>query len=599
MAWSLSPSAPHCFDHHPPSTHEVHEMTHATQPIATTQTFNHFLSSQFLLTRSLRYHHVTAVAPVLSSSVTHDSQATTSNHLPFAGLAHALVSLLLTTFGDATSVLILHDGTAAAREVLTHVLQERDVLLLVTQIRDLSLLMVEEDGTPEGRDTPQHFDLTLVIFVDHFLVSRFLVTNKSLGWVSRPLLLFSVSDDAAAREVLDVSLWMRRVTLLQPQELRLGVKGEGGLKFQMSTLLPHTPPPHNIISRLVTPGDPRLKQHHIFPDTHSDFHGHLFHIASWIDDFPYLFYDSEKRVVGIGEAMLSEISHRRNFTYHLQDLPPDEYWGELINNTWVGMLGQVVRGEKDFVINGMALVRDRYLATDFTLPYFSDSYSITLQIPPPSPLWLSVVYPFGVWVWASLGVCLVLLSLAFHALVKPDPIRIYNTGADVISTLVWLSKTLLRQSSPSVPSAPGCRAFLSLWYLAALVLSTSYMGNLIAFLTVPAQTKRIDTLQELARTDLRLHMLDYGNFVPGYLWSSREPVLRQLGGQLSLLPDYDEVMAAFDDGAGVLEASEYSHFLFITRQRQKKSYRVEEKLYPNYVGWVFRKGSTYTYLFNR
>ncbi|KAK3877608.1 hypothetical protein Pcinc_017686 [Petrolisthes cinctipes] len=263
------------------------------------------------------------------------------------------------------------------------------------------------------------------------------------------------------------------------------------------------------------------------------------------------------------------------------------------------MLGQVVRGEKDFVINGMALVRDRYLATDFTITYFSDSYSITLQIPPPSPLWLSVVYPFGVWVWASLGACLVLLSLAFHALVKPDPIRIYNTGADVISTLVWLSKTLLRQASPSVPSAPGCRPFLALWYLAALVLSTSYMGNLIAFLTVPAQTKRIDTLQELARTNLRLHMLDYGNFVPGYLWSSKEPVLRQLGAKLSLLSDYNEVIAAFDRGAGVLEASEYSHFLFITRRRQKRSYRVEEKLYPNYVGWVFRKGSPYTYLFNR
>ena len=79
--------------------------------------------------------------------------------------------------------------------------------------------------------------------------------------------------------------------------------------------------------------------------------------------------------------MLREMSDRLNFSYHLQDQPPDGFWGELINGSWVGMLGQVVRQEKDFLINGMALVLDRYSAADFSVPYFSDSYSITLQVP--------------------------------------------------------------------------------------------------------------------------------------------------------------------------------------------------------------------------
>ncbi|KAK8395448.1 hypothetical protein O3P69_006241 [Scylla paramamosain] len=68
---------------------------------------------------------------------------------------------------------------------------------------------------------------------------------------------------------------------------------------------------------------------------------------------------TEGRVTGIGETMLREISQRLNFSYHLQELPPDGFWGELINGSWVGMLGQVVRQEKDFLINGMALVLDR------------------------------------------------------------------------------------------------------------------------------------------------------------------------------------------------------------------------------------------------
>lgn len=94
-------------------------------------------------------------------------------------------------------------------------------------------------------------------------------------------------------------------------------------------------------------------------------------------------------------------------------------------------------------------------------------------------------------------------------------------------------------------------------------------------------------------------MLDYGNFVPGYLWSSKEPILRRLGHKLTLLPNYDQVIAAFDDGAGVLEATEYSQFLFIKRGRSKTSYAVEEKLYPNYVAWAFQKGSPYKHIFDK
>ncbi|XP_066961608.1 ionotropic receptor 21a-like [Macrobrachium rosenbergii] len=125
------------------------------------------------------------------------------------------------------------------------------------------------------------------------------------------------------------------------------------------------------------------------------------------------------------------------------------------------------------------------------------------------------------------------------------------------------------------------------------------MGNLIAFLTVPSQTSRIATLEELANSKIKIHMLDYGNFVPGFLWSSKEPVLSKLGEKLSLLPDYDKIIAAFDEGAGVLEASAYSQFLFITRQRIKTSYAVEEKLFPNFVAWAFQKGSPYKLVFDR
>ncbi|XP_069998206.1 glutamate receptor ionotropic, kainate glr-3-like [Penaeus vannamei] len=460
----------------------------------------------------------------------------------------------------------------------------------------------EEQAGFEGHGGGQasqasELDLTLLLFANASVCESFLGVSP-WRWLSGSLLLVSLEDAVGARELLAMTGGVRRSALAVAKPAASGA-GSGAASISLVTYLPYNPPRDRFLTKTVDLSGSATAPPDTFLERFSDFHGHHFQVASWIDDFPYLFYNNEKRVVGIGLAMLGEIARRRNFTFHLQEIPPDGFWGELINGTWRGMLGQVVRGEKDFVINGMAVVLDRYRAADFTVPYFSDSYSITLQVPPPIPRWLSVVHPFGAWVWLAVVAGLVLLALVFHALIAGDSAPVYTHKADVLSTFIWLARTLVRQTVPRVPAVPGCRPFLVCWWLAALVLSTSYMGNLIAFLTVPMHTRRIGTLEELARSDIRIHMLDYGNFVPGNLWSSKEPVLKMLGDKLTLLPDYDLTISAFDAGAGVLEATQYSQFLFITRGRSRTSYAVEEKLYPNYQGWVFQKGCPYKHVFDR
>lgn len=85
-------------------------------------------------------------------------------------------------------------------------------------------------------------------------------------------------------------------------------------------------------------------------------------------------------VQGLAKVMLDEVARHLHFTYHLQEAPPDEYWGELINGTWMGMAGQLVRGEKDLIIDGFAILLDRYHSLDLSFPYFTDSYSDALKV---------------------------------------------------------------------------------------------------------------------------------------------------------------------------------------------------------------------------
>lgn len=46
------------------------------------------------------------------------------------------------------------------------------------------------------------------------------------------------------------------------------------------------------------------------------------------------------------------------------------------------------------------------------------------------------------------------------------------------------------------------RMFMIVWWLMAMIISISYTGNLIAFVTVPGKPQRLKTLDELAGSDI-------------------------------------------------------------------------------------------------
>lgn len=88
----------------------------------------------------------------------------------------------------------------------------------------------------------------------------------------------------------------------------------------------------------------------------------------------------------------------------------------------------------------------------------------------------------------------------FHPNLNPPSLP----GADVLSTVLWLSRTLVNQSVAQIPNVPGSRILLYFWWMTALVITASYMGNLIAFLTVAVQPTTAKTLKETMKFDFPL-----------------------------------------------------------------------------------------------
>ncbi|XP_071542923.1 ionotropic receptor 93a-like [Panulirus ornatus] len=165
--------------------------------------------------------------------------------------------------------------------------------------------------------------------------------------------------------------------------------------------------------------------------------------------------------------------------------------------------------------------------------------------------------------------------------------------------MLWITSGAVRQPMPQLPQGSwGCRLLLVAWWLAAVVLSTSYTGSITAFLTVPRQAPKIATLHDLAQANSKLFLLDYGAFLPGYLTTSVDPVYRALGQKLHLVESYDAIRVEMEAGHAFVEGRHYTQAALI-RWRMADAYVVEEMMFPNYNGWAFRKGTPWTPMFNK
>nr|XP_027216642.1 glutamate receptor-like [Penaeus vannamei] len=234
----------------------------------------------------------------------------------------------------------------------------------------------------------------------------------------------------------------------------------------------------------------------------TNFHGHRLNIGALTDDFPLVFYAdaSKTTITGLAVMMLQELAGALNLTFSLEAATSRG----ITSLSWDGVARKMAAYKRDLIINGLPLAWDLARALDVSLPVLQTSYGIGLKTPVTAKRWETIAYPFGGRVWLALGVALVALALVFHGVARNTGSTVYVHKADVLSTLLWLSRTLVNQSVAQVPDVPGSRTLLCFWWLTALVITASYMGNLIAFLTVSAQPARMKTLEELAASGFPL-----------------------------------------------------------------------------------------------
>nr|XP_045625149.1 uncharacterized protein LOC123774684 [Procambarus clarkii] len=510
-----------------------------------------------------------------------------------------LLSLMSTTLKDQNPV-FLHDAELESIGVLERYLEESPgPPAVILDISDAALLKAPW----LGKYNDARF-VHIILLSSERVINHFVEEAPERLWTPNTLLLVDVNASVNATRLLAQASFSYSpfLSLLQPCN-----KNDAACYYILTyeTFHPHNKITFHGIYNAIKPQTFRS----VFPDRFKSFYGHNLQLASWADDFPYLVPGATlHKTYGIGVNMLNEISRKLNFSYEF-DNEAKASWGELVNGSWIGMVGQVWRREKDLCVNVMSIVEDRYQAVDFSVPYFTDSYSFVLHNPLPQPRWWAIVLPFTWQTWLAVLVSMVTVSvvrrlvlhrLVLHRLILQEERR--STSA------LLVIRALINQNASWPPAPLAFRLYEGTWILLAIIVSISYTSNLVAYITVPSKPHYLATLKELAQSALtyvslprhsegtgtvcphvcvttssmfkncvyahvcekspgivyvslcgmllseqqisqyiimpvrsnffRPTMVDYGNFVPLALRTSKHTTLHTLGQKMKLIPNY-------------------------------------------------------------
>ncbi|XP_076446345.1 glutamate receptor 2-like [Babylonia areolata] len=243
------------------------------------------------------------------------------------------------------------------------------------------------------------------------------------------------------------------------------------------------------------------------------------------------------RYEGYCADLIEKISEFVQFQYVLKEVGDNNY-GSRVNDSWNGMIGELIRKEADIAVAALSISEVRERVVDFSKPYMDTGTSIMIKKPDKqhggvfsfkSPLsdvvWLSIAFGF-------LAVSIVLFLVGRFSPYEwtpqsrgeiPEGEQIYVTGEGMVvdpgapspfsldNTLWFALGALMQQGSDISPRSISGRVVGAAWWFFTLIIISSYTANLAAFLTIERMDMPINSPDDLVKQ----REIRYGTVVNG------------------------------------------------------------------------------------
>ena len=185
-------------------------------------------------------------------------------------------------------------------------------------------------------------------------------------------------------------------------------------------------------------------KHNFFQWENTNFDGAVIEVASFCDDFPFLYPIKNGECIGMSVDILNILSDKHNFTYTLEEFPKDKKWGCFEEGMWTGMLADLSYNNKTLIVNNFELTVDRNSEFDVSYPYFSEGFNFLIKLPKPLAKWRGPTYPFSLMVWILFLTWFALLSPLFSSALMVFPENRFNSSLILVRKLNTTNSEILK-----------------------------------------------------------------------------------------------------------------------------------------------------------
>ncbi|XP_055304771.1 ionotropic receptor 25a [Sitodiplosis mosellana] len=205
------------------------------------------------------------------------------------------------------------------------------------------------------------------------------------------------------------------------------------------------------------------------------------------------------------------LSEKLDFDYVL--VPPTRgSFGDRVpglNNTWDGLVGDLVTGQIDIAVAPMKMTAEREEVIDFVAPYFEQTgILIVIRKPVRQTSLFKFMTVLRAEVWLSIVGAIITTSIMLWILDKYSPYSAKNNKDAypypcrdfTFKESLWFSMTSFTpQGGGEAPKSLSSRTLVAAYWLFVVLMLATFTANLAAFLTVERMQTPVQSLDQLAR----------------------------------------------------------------------------------------------------
>ncbi|XP_055387982.1 ionotropic receptor 93a [Condylostylus longicornis] len=318
---------------------------------------------------------------------------------------------------------------------------------------------------------------------------------------------------------------------------------------------------------------------------------------------------------GIVMEIIKELSLKLNFSYDIHEIPSIEVNQNDEENRLPGSITNIVPSNLPVMLDATNFLFVAVATTikelennnfNFTIPISVQQYSFLIRKPDEISRIYLFTAPFTTLVWVGL-ICSVIITAPILFVVNEhgalDSLK--TKGLQKMKNCFWyIYGALLQQGGLYLPKADSGRLIIGIWWIAVIVLITTYCGNLVAFLTFPKFEKGLTNINEvLENSDVKTYGLRKDTFFEIYSKDSTREDFKKFVERATIYNDQiSENVASVQDGQRVnidwktnLQMTIQNHF---TKQKVCTFVLAPQSFLDEQIGLIMPRDSPYLDLFN-